>query len=522
MRPRRTRLLGAALCLVLLGGCGLQRDHADVVAAARLAAGVAQSAAAAPSGHSPSAATPGPSPGAAATDADSAGPSTGSVAPTPGVPTSGRATPTGGGGAADGSAAATGAGAGPAASAAGKVPTAGAKSGVGPSTPAPSAPGPNGAAPPTAGRGEPIRIGGVGTLSGPAGALLRDANVAVQVWAQAINSRGGINGHPVEYILGDNGADPARHRALVQEFVEKRGVIAFVQNQEGLVGPSAAEYPTRKRVPVINTEGGDNYPYDSPMYFPTAPTGDELAFAMVAAFGQVAIPENKTKLGIVYCEIAACKNFDRVWSSDRAKKLGFTPVYRAMGSLAQPDYTSECLGARQAGVQMMAIGMDNNSIGRFAASCKRQGFTPLYGISSNTALPNVRQDPNLDGAVVGTHTFAWPATDTPARKEFHDLFTRFAPGVEINGSHAVGWTAAKAFEAAAAARIGPGDHPTSELVLQGLWTFNGNDLGGLTYPLRFTAEQPAKRRACWSVVRIRDSAWVAGSDGGVQCETPGA
>jgi branched-chain amino acid transport system substrate-binding protein len=221
---------------------------------------------------------------------------------------------------------------------------------------------------------------------------------------------------------------------------------------------------------------------------------------------------------ITCAEASQCRNFDRTWSSDRVKKLGFQVVYQAQASLVAPDFTSECLAAQRAGVQTMIFGMDSNSIGRFATSCKRQGFRPLYGISGNTAQPNILADPTLDGTVVGNHTWAWPAADTPAQREFHDVFARYAPGLAVNGSHGVGWTAAKAFEAAAA-HVGP--QPTSEQILAGLWTFRNNDLGGLTYPLTFTEGKPAKPRACWSVVVVKDQRWTAPYGGGpMDCDEP--
>ena len=381
----------------------------------------------------------------------------------------------------------------------------------------PSAPTPGTPAPATPGATlEPIRIGAVGTLSGPAGALLKDAVLAVQVWVKWKNAQGGVNGHQIEYSVADDGADPARHRAQVQDFVERRKVIAFVQNQEGLVGPSAAEYPTQHRIPVINTEGGGNYPYDSPYYFPTTSSGDELAFVMIASFAKVALPAGKTKLGMITCaEASQCRNFDKTWNSDRAKKLGFQVVYNAQASLVQPDFTSECLAAPRAGAQAMIFGMDSNSIGRIATSCSRQGYKPLYGISGNTAQPNILTDASLDGTVVGHHTWAWPARDNPARQEFHDVFARYAPNLATTGSHAVGWSAAKAFELAAA-KVGP--QPTAEQIAQGLWTFKDNDLGGVTYPLTFTQGRPAARRACWSLVIVKNKQWTAPYGGGMECD----
>jgi branched-chain amino acid transport system substrate-binding protein len=382
-------------------------------------------------------------------------------------------------------------------------------------------PAPPGTPAPAPGGGlEPIRIGSVGTLSGPAGALLKDAVTAVQVWVKWKNAQGGINGHQIDYTVADDGADPARHRALVQDFVERRKVIGFVQNQEGLVGPSAADYPTAHHVPVINTEGGGQYVYDSPMYFPSTSSGEELAFVMIAAFAKVAVPAGKTKLGMITCaEASQCRNFDRTWSSDRARKLGFQVVYQAQASLVQPDFTSECLAAQRAGVQAMIFGMDSNSIGRFATSCERQGFRPLYGISGNTAQPNILADAALDGTVVGHHTWAWPAADTPAEQQFHRVFAEYAPGLPINGSHAVGWSAAAVFDyAATAARFGA--QPTSEQLLAGLWTIKNNDIGGITYPLTFTEGKPATPRACWSLVIVKDHRWTAPYGGGMECDRP--
>jgi ABC-type branched-subunit amino acid transport system substrate-binding protein len=480
-----------------VGACGLQRPHDEVVAAARLSA--------------PLITDPGPSAALPAPDAMPAAEGTAGRGPMVDTVTGPSAT----------SASPSASGRKPAA---GTVPTGIPNTrNVQPSAAPPPAAGraqPNPAVPPpapSAGTKAPIVIGSVGTLSGPAGALLKEAVQGVQVWVQWINGRRGLDGHRVEYHVADDGADPARHRALVQELVEKRGVIAFVYNPEVFIGPSAAEYPTRNRIPVVNTEGGHNYVYDSPMYFPVVPAGDELAFGMVAAFSEVAFPQNKRKLAVIACgDLPNCEAFRRVWTGDRTKRLGFQPVYEAKPSLVQPDFTSECLGARQAGAEVIAIAMDNNSVARIAASCHRQSYRPIIGLSDNVALPNIRKDPELDGAVVGTHTFAWPATDSPGSKEFHDVFAQVLPGGELSGALAVGWTTAKAFEAALRAVPIPAQ-PTSATVLEGLWALNGTDLGGLTHPLRFERDQPAHRKSCWGVVVVKEQQWTAPNGGGVKC-----
>ncbi|MGH7534286.1 MAG: ABC transporter substrate-binding protein, partial [Gemmatimonadales bacterium] len=82
-----------------------------------------------------------------------------------------------------------------------------------PGTPAPP-PAPTPGAVPGPLRGQsPAVIASVGTISGPAGAALGGSVQALQVWSKAVNARGGINGHPVQLIVYDDGGDPARHRS---------------------------------------------------------------------------------------------------------------------------------------------------------------------------------------------------------------------------------------------------------------------------------------------------------------------
>jgi branched-chain amino acid transport system substrate-binding protein len=290
-------------------------------------------------------------------------------------------------------------------------------------------------------------------------------------------------------------------------------------NPEDTVGKAAADYPTKKRIPVISTIGGDDYVYDSPMYFATVPTGTQNGYAMAGGFSQVAIPQGKKKLGVIACaEVQnVCGKFAAMWTSDKMKKLGFESVYQATASLVQPDYTSECLGARQAGAEVLAIAMDNNSVGRIAASCHRQGYKPLFGFSNQVSVNSMLNDPELDGAVAGSNTFAWPAEDTPARKEFHDVFARYRPGQAPGGSNAVGWVAAKTFEAALL-KFGVPDQPTPTALLEGLWSLAGSTLGGLSYPLPFVREKPSTPKACYAAVVIKNKAWTAPFGGDMTCE----
>src|SRR5207253_1979065 len=81
--------------------------------------------------------------------------------------------------------------------------------------------------------------------------------------------------------------------------------------------------------------------------------------------------KDKHKLATVTCaEASACHDADKLFANGAAK-YGYQIVYRAQASIAQPDYTAECLAARNSGAEIAMVVLDGNSVSRFAASCAR-------------------------------------------------------------------------------------------------------------------------------------------------------
>jgi ABC-type branched-subunit amino acid transport system substrate-binding protein len=361
----------------------------------------------------------------------------------------------------------------------------------------------------------PVAVGSVATLSGPLGAFTKDYIYAIGVWVKWKNNHGGVNGHPLRHLITDDAGDPARYNAAVRQMTEEQGAIAFLHNTIGFAGGDLG-YITQKRMPVIGHEGGTDFVYDNPFVFTPAASGSTYAYAGGAAIGSVTIPAGKKKLGVLACsDVKLCDNFFKVLTGPEGKEIGFEVVYQARPSLTQPDYTGECISARQAGAEVVITILDNNSMLRVARSCARQNYKPTYGFFDNVTLPSVAQDPNVDGAVVAAKAPPWVAKDLPGLAEIHQAFAEVVPGVEVNGAHVNGWVSAKTFDEAA--RNLP-DKPTSEDVLNGLWSFQGNDLGGLTYPLTFPKMGNSPKKACWGVVVIQAKKFHAPKGSAVTCK----
>lgn len=372
-------------------------------------------------------------------------------------------------------------------------------------------------APTTPEGGSPAVIATVGTLSGPVGATLSKVAEGVQVWVKFINDRGGVNGHPVKHLVYDDGLDPARHRAQVQEAIEVKSAIALVGDPEGITGEPSQAYVTSKRIPVIGSETAGQFFYKSPMYFPQASHGLETMGAAIDAAAQTLVPTGKVQLGTLTCvEAQACEDADRVWAAE-APGLGFHHVYRSRVSIGQPDFTAECLAAQNAKVEVFIAGTDTASIGRLAASCARQGFKPIFTSLSGLIIDRMKSDPNLAGMVGSSNVFPYFQSGTPATDEYQRAMSTYGSRVEPGVGAATGWVAGKLFQRAAANIPEP---PTAAGVLAGLWTLRDDTLSGLTQPLTFLENQPTKPRRCWFNIAIRSAAWESPDGFRQHCAAP--
>ena len=512
-RPVRRLWLVAGLGLavaVVLPGCGSRRSEAEVSTAMARALGGAAPAPTAAGSTEPLAGNAG---------IGGPAPEAGPAAPAGTGGTTAGATPTAGG---------TASAAGPAAASAPAPASATpARSGKPASTtgggnargtnvaPALPAPAPGGSATPPPSSGATIKIGNVGVASGVLGAPFEPIREAVRVWVKWVNAQGGIKGHPVSVVFADDGGDPARHRAAVQKMVEQDKVVAFVGDAETLTGRASIAYHEQVKVPVIGSDTGSPHYYDSTMHFPEVPTGNAKWVADVVAAGQTGKLQSKTKLATLTCvEAQSCGDADSIFAQ-QAPGVGLKVVYRARSSITQPDYTTECLQARNAGAELFYVVLDVPSIARLSQSCARQGYKPTFVLGSIASVEQPK-DPNLDGATFGSGAFPWFLTNTPARTEFNEAFKTYDPNFKIESLAATGWTAAKMFETAIAGFVGADPKPAD--VLQGLYALGGNDLGGLTYPLHFTEGQKPPATSCFHLITIRNGAWTSDDAGKLQCK----
>lgn len=357
----------------------------------------------------------------------------------------------------------------------------------------------------------PILLGNVGTYSGAVGGTLYVIPPMLQVWAAWTNAHGGIAGHPVQVISEDDGGDPARSRAAVQDLVENRHVIAFLASFWPLDLEGPLPYLEQKHIPVIGGDEVNAQWTSSPVLFPVGTTFNETLDGTLKESHAM----GATKVGVIACVEAATCDVQQNHIKEAAPRFGEQLVYSARISLVQPDFTAECLGAQQAGAQVVWIGAEANSAGRLAKSCARQNYHPLWITGAIATTNREADDPNLDGLLAPASTFPTMLTGgNPGIVAYQDAVHQYAPNLEESGGTSMVWTSGELLKKALA---GIGPVPTTDAVFKGLWSLKNETVGGLTPPVTYVTNQATPPVPCYFVVQIKGGRWTAPKGSVYQC-----
>jgi branched-chain amino acid transport system substrate-binding protein len=490
-RYRRTRrpavALLAASAVFLLGGCGSRLSTAEIRAGGSVAGtqvltdGSATGAAAAGGGGAGAAV-----PLAGGTTGAVTGDTTAGAAAAPAAGAA--AAPVGGAAPAAGAAAAPAAGAGGAA-----APAAGA--GAAPAAAAASTnimnlPIFGGNAPCTPATGSPIKLGNVSTVSGVLGELFSPVVPALQTFVKSQNACGGLNGHQIQLIVGDDQGDPSTAVSVAQRQIQNDHIVAFLGNIQVLTVDAMVDVVKKSGIPIIGGDLTNNTWFTQPLMFPQGSPPQAISYGYV----QVATERyHKSKFASIYClEVPqACSQIDKAFRELGGSKV----VYSTQVSITSPSYTSQCLDAQKSGADLVALTFDAASMKRFAKSCDSVGYHPQW-LGYPLGVGNEKQflgEPLLGNMYIPLNTFAWMANSTPAEKYWQSSVKKFNPGFVSGDAAGLGWTAGALIVAASQKLT---DKPTTQQFLDGLYALKNQTLGGLTTPLTYVKGGSPRIKYC--------------------------
>lgn len=362
--------------------------------------------------------------------------------------------------------------------------------------------------------GSTVNVGQMGTDSGLVGSFLGGARTSAEIWANYVNQHGGLNGHRVNLITEDDGGDPSTGLSEAQTLVQQDHVVALIASDNALSEPTVAPYLDQMGVPTIGGDSVLSQWYTNPDFFPDGPSVRVTTDAVL----QASINQGHKKVAVLACvEFALiCSNVEQIIAHD-TPLLGGQVVYSASVSLAQPDFTSECLGAEQAGANMVYLALDPASQDRVAEDCANQNYHPQYASTGLTFTPALLSTPNTDGELGASDVFPFSAQG-PETAQFDQAVEEATGGPPTTELESFGWVAGLVLQAAA--KDFPASNPTAADVVAGLDQIRNDTFGGLTVPITYVSGQPTTSPTCSYLLEIVKGSFVDPDGLNTQCVPP--
>jgi branched-chain amino acid transport system substrate-binding protein len=350
--------------------------------------------------------------------------------------------------------------------------------------------------------GSPIKIGvececSVGYLA----AAGVQTKAGLELWAKAVNAKGGINGHPVQLVVYDDAHDPAKALANMRKLVEEDHVPVILDASSN--DPSFSKYIESKGVPLIGlysfnpfTFGVDHY------FFPATIAQPGFQFGAAGALHSA----GAKKVGIITCvEDPSCAATVGSFKT-LAKSLGMDLVYTGKAAFAATDYSAQCLAAKQAGADGIYLAATIQVGARVMANCAKQGYKPVFASGGGDVPPDILKDPSVEGLLTVTGSFPWDKAYSPAVAQMIAAVKKYDPA-GLNGRSpnlSLTWYIGRLVEKALK-DVKPTDDVTAQTVLNGLYGFKGETVDGLSMAaLTYHKAGPQPVTACGFVTKVEN------------------
>jgi branched-chain amino acid transport system substrate-binding protein len=260
-----------------------------------------------------------------------------------------------------------------------------------------------------------LKIGTTTSLSGPVSAL-GTINKSQAAYFKMLNEQGGIAGRKINYIILDDGFNPAKTLEQTRRLVEE-DEVAFLFSQLG-TGPNSAivKYVNDKGVPhlflsVNGDKWGDykTYPWTLP-FAPSARTEAQI-------FVKHALQQNpKAKIGILYQNDDLGRDFV-AGAKDVLGAQYDSMVKAASYEVTDPTVDSQLIQLQSWGADVLISGVT----GKFGAMSIRKvselGWKPLHFITSGVSSVSSTIKPAGEDRSMGVVTSVYMKDVTDAAWE---------------------------------------------------------------------------------------------------------
>lgn len=226
---------------------------------------------------------------------------------------------------------------------------------------------------------EPLRIGLLLSLSGPAAPFGIPERDVVEVLAKKINDEGGVDGRKIELFVYDDATNPTEAARGATQLIQKDKVVAIIGATTGSGSLAAGPVGMRYEVPLLAPNGTLAVTSKDNKFFPwvfRSITGDLTNTKVML---ERAIEGGAKRVGLFYQEDAYGKN-TADYLEKLAKEKGVEIVATAAAPLKSLDLASQASKIRNADPEVVLIQASAPALGAaFVRAAQQVGLkVPMW------------------------------------------------------------------------------------------------------------------------------------------------
>ena len=327
-----------------------------------------------------------------------------------------------------------------------------------------------------------VVIGTHQPLTGPAAAGFASISAATAAYFEYVNANGGIHGREIEYIVKDDGYNPANTQTVVRELVQEEEVFAVVNGLGTPTHSSVLDYLDQNGVPDLFVSSG-SLTWNQPEEYPNTFGFNADYVTEGAALAQYALD---TEPDAVVCVLGQDDDFGEGILQGVELVVGAENVTaNETYSTADQDLTAQLGAMKQAGCTHNVLGTINGFTALAVGTAAQMEWFPTWHVSSSGAdYPTLAETLGADVAPVLEGLVSVNYLPNSPSSEWYELFSQineeYNDAAPYTGNTTFGMSVGYQFAEALAAA---GEDPTRESIVAALESgeLQGNGIAPLTY-----------------------------------------
>ena len=285
---------------------------------------------------------------------------------------------------------------------------------------------------------DPIKVGFSMALTGGVAPNGRQMLIALEIWRDDVNAKGGLLGRLVELVFYDDQSNPSNVPGIYQKLLSIDKVDLLIgPYATNMVAPAMPVIVSAKKTTVSLLALGVNQHFNYPQYFSMVPAGPDGIKTFSDGYFQIAAAQNPKPKTVAI--VSADAEFARTAADGaraNAKKLGFDVIYDKSYPPPTADFTSVMRAVQAANPDIVFVASYPPDTVGIVRATNELGYTPkMFGgamIGLQLTPIKAQLGPLLNGLVINENYVPEPTMKFAGVDDFLKRYQERAKGAGVD------------------------------------------------------------------------------------------